>query len=271
MRLLVFLLCCASIAVIASACGSTVACQAPCVQESLEIVSGADDLETAVGCGAQASCGAGGCDALSIAPPSAGGACAVVVTFVDGTSQTVDVDWGAPQTGACGCKTYERPPAAVHVHDSDGGAADAGLVAQCEAQAKHFATLCAGEDVRPCMWNAYAELCATGKTQLLVDSMNCLDQTTCRTFSDPNDGETCLASVHATGESQASKDFIQSWCTACGDPCPDIGGDAEVVPYLTDADVASVGTCSSDACAIGALIQQCASVPDVGDFASCGE
>ncbi|HEY1958799.1 MAG TPA: hypothetical protein VGH28_24460 [Polyangiaceae bacterium] len=271
MRVLIFLLSVGAVVVIASACSSP-ACNAQCASNALDIQSGASDLVSASGCGQTAACGAQQpCGELFLPPPVSGGACTVTVKFSDGSTTTVDADWGAAHSGPC-CMGFDHPPAAVHLHESDGGqTSDGGLVAQCETQAQHFATLCAGDDIRPCLWNAYAKLCATGKTQLLVDSMNCLDQTTCRTFSDPNEAATCLSNVHATGESQASKDFVQNECTACGNPCPTIGGDAEIVPYLTDADVASLASCSSGACTIDAVIQQCASVQDVGYFDVCEE
>ena len=275
MRFLGFVGSCLCVAGLATACHSE--CAVDCLSFDLVIDSGANDLASASGCGQQITCTSGtSCSTLVFPPPASGGSCVVTVQFADGSTSTVQADWGAfhePQ-GACSCSGFDDRPPTAHFHESDGGSdatSDGGLVAQCAAQAKHFATLCAGDDIRPCLWNAYAELCATGKTQLLVDSMNCLDQTTCRTFSDPNEAATCLANVHATGESQASKDFIQNECTSCGSPCPDIGGDAEIIPYLTDSDVASLSTCSPGACTIDAVVQQCASVPDMAYFAACVE
>jgi len=272
MRIFAFFLSVGVVAVIASACAPGGVCEAACVDNDLEIQSGAGDLVSASGCTGQVTCAGGGtCDLLLVPAPPSGGACSVTVTFADGSTATVAADWGAVHHGACGCVGYDHDPPPAVFHPIDGGTTDGGVVAQCEAQAQHFATLCAGDDIRPCLWNAYAKLCATGKTQLLVDSMNCLDQTTCRTFSDPNEAATCLANVHATGESQASKNFIQNECTSCGSPCPDIGGDAEIIPYLTDSDVASLSACSSGACTIDAVVQQCASVPDMAYFAACVE
>ena len=164
---------------------------------------------------------------------------------------------------------------------SNGGAADAGdgsanpdaaaLVAQCQTQAQHFATLCAGIDVRPCVWNAYGELCKTGDTQLLIDSMNCLDQSTCRTFSDPNEGAACLQTLHNSSESASSKQWLVDWCNACGGTsCSTSFADAEIFPYLTDSDIAALSGCQGSACSLGPLIQACAaSVPDVDLFLAC--
>ena len=149
--------------------------------------------------------------------------------------------------------------------------ASTGLVAQCQKQAQHFASLCAGDDVRPCTWNAYAKLCQTGETQLLVDSMNCLDQTTCRTFSDANGGVACLGKTHASEESSASSDYITSTCTACKQSnCSASVGIAEIFPYLTDADIAALATCQKNGCSITTLVENCAAtIPDVALFLAC--
>jgi hypothetical protein len=145
------------------------------------------------------------------------------------------------------------------------------LVAQCQSMAQNFATLCAGDDVRPCLWNAYAALCASGQTQLLVDSMNCLDQTTCRTFSDPNEGETCLDTTHTNEESAVSSQYIVDTCNACGDSdCQAEVGVAEIFPYLTDTDITELAACQGNACDLDSVIANCAgSIPDVALFASC--
>ncbi len=140
------------------------------------------------------------------------------------------------------------PVTASDASPSPDAASQAALVAQCEALARNFQTRCAGSDPRPCLWGAYAQLCATGQTQLLVDSMNCLDSTTCRSFSDSNGGAACLASVHASGETTEAKTFLQNECTVCGGTCPLPVGTAEVFPYLTDADLASLSTCSTALC-----------------------
>ncbi len=147
------------------------------------------------------------------------------------------------------------------------------LIQQCQSMAQNYATLCAGDDVRPCLWNAYASLCVTGETQLLVDSMNCLDKNTCRTFSDANGGVSCLDTLHASEESQASQTFIVNDCTACNQTnCQAEVGVAEIFPYLTDADIAALSSCAGSACDLDTLIQNCAStVPDVNLFLSCAQ
>jgi hypothetical protein len=182
---------------------------------------------------------------------------------------------------AAGCHPHTAQQAidsATGAHDSHAAVdshaaldASTALVAQCQTQAHHFATLCAGDDQRPCMWNAYAELCATGDTQLLIDSMNCLDQTTCRTFSDPNEGLACLDGVHGAHESPASTQFIIDTCTACGDTnCSSTVGPAEIFPYLTDADISSIASCRGTSCAIATVVQSCAAtVPDLNLFLAC--
>jgi len=136
--------------------------------------------------------------------------------------------------------------------------------------AQGFAALCTGDATQQCFWNAYGQLCATGYAVLLVNSMACLDQTTCAAFSNPGTGAACLGNVHKFDESSASKAFVQSVCNACGNPCPNIGGDAELIPYLTLADITKLSSCSSGACTIDDVIKDCAtSIPDVAYFASC--
>jgi len=157
--------------------------------------------------------------------------------------------------------------------DASQNDASAALITQCQSLAQNFATQCAGDDTRPCYWNAYASLCVTGETQLLVDSMNCLEQDTCRTFSDPNQGESCLDTTHASEESQASQTWIVNECTTCGgSQCQSAVGPAEIFPYLTDADIAALSSCAGSACDLGTLISNCAStIPDIALFAQCGQ
>jgi hypothetical protein len=155
--------------------------------------------------------------------------------------------------------------------DATANDASQSLIAQCQTMAQNYATLCAGDDVRPCLWNAYAELCVTGETQLLVDSMNCLDKNTCRTFSDANGGVSCLDTLHASEESQASQQFIVNNCTSCGDSnCQSEVGIAEIFPYLPDADIAALSSCVGTACDLDTLVPNCAStVPDLNLFLTC--
>jgi hypothetical protein len=149
-------------------------------------------------------------------------------------------------------------------------AGDAGpLVADCQAAANNFARLCAGSDPRPCLWNAYAKLCATGRTQLLVDSMKCLNNTTCRAFSDPNEAASCLAQLHAADQTAAAKSTIQRVCTSCGGSnCSTVSGVAEVLPYLTDAELVDWGSCSGNQCTT--LAKGCSSNAALAPFAACG-
>jgi hypothetical protein len=152
---------------------------------------------------------------------------------------------------------------------ADAPAGDAlSVVALCQATAHSLAAMCTGSTMQQCFWNAYASLCATGYTTLLLDSMGCLDTTTCSAFSDA-DASTCLGNVHQFDESNASKSFVQSVCNACGNPCPNIGGAAEVIPYLTQADDAALSSCSMGACTIDDVIKDSASIPDVAYFNAC--
>jgi hypothetical protein len=122
------------------------------------------------------------------------------------------------------------------------------------------------------MWGAYAKLCAAGQTQLLIDSMNCLDGTTCPAFSDANAGNACLATVHDGGESATAKAYLKSFCTACaGSNCSAVTGTAELFPYLSDADVTALANCRGSACTLSALFSSCGSVPGVAVFAACNQ
>jgi hypothetical protein len=157
----------------------------------------------------------------------------------------------------------------------DAGTNGAGpLVAECQALAQNFETKCAGNNPRPCLWSAYVKLCATGQTQLLIDSMKCLASTTCRTFSDPNSGQACLAQVHANGASTAAKAFISQACSACGQSCAPAGAE-EILPYLSDADLASLSGCDPALCALfgasdaGVDAGGCFANPDLAPFVAC--
>jgi hypothetical protein len=149
------------------------------------------------------------------------------------------------------------------------GDASLGLVAQCQAAAKHFAKLCAGDDVRPCLWNAYAGLCATGQTQLLVDSMNCLDNTVCRTFSDANQGNACLERVHNAEETSTAKAVGAQYCTMCGGTnCSTVTGTMEIYPYLSDDQLAAVEMCDGGAtCTAG--VSACPGAAELTPFIAC--
>jgi hypothetical protein len=157
----------------------------------------------------------------------------------------------------------------------DSGTNDAGpLVAECQGLAQNFETKCAGSSPRPCLWSAYVMLCATGLTQLLVDSMKCLDSTVCRSFSDPNDGQACLARVHVNGESTAAKSFISQTCSACGQGCATFGTE-EIFPYLSDGDLASLSGCDPALCSLfgssdaGVDAAACFANPDLAPFVAC--
>jgi hypothetical protein len=170
------------------------------------------------------------------------------------------VGLGLVWSAVCACSGPSQPAAV----------GDAGLlVTECQAAANNFATLCAGSDPRPCLWNAYAKLCGTGQTQLLVDSMKCLDNTTCRTFSDPNQGESCLAQLHAANETQVAKAAIQSSCNTCGgSSCSTVTGTAEILPYLTDADLSAFASCNGNAC--NKIASACSSNESIAPFVACG-
>jgi hypothetical protein len=154
------------------------------------------------------------------------------------------------------------------------------LVAQCQALAKTFSNNCYNEYIgdaltpdteRVCIWNAYGQICQTGKTQLLVDSMNCFGQNPhCWTFSDPNDTAQCLATVHSAGESSAVRAFLMRLCNDCGGSSCDGGvasGQAEVIPYVSDSDLAALNACRGTACTNAAVVANCGSVPEVALFA----
>ncbi len=169
--------------------------------------------------------------------------------------------------GAAGCSPTASSTAG---HDAGSGpGTDAGpLVAQCQQLALNFQTRCAGSAPRPCLWQAYGRLCATGNTQLLIDSMRCLDASTCRTFSDPNQGAACLGTVHATGETAAVRGALQALCAACDSGCTS-NPTAEIIPYLADTDLAALPACGARACVLDGLLTACGSVPGIAPFVSC--
>jgi hypothetical protein len=169
---------------------------------------------------------------------------------------------------------------------TDASAADSGdggaLVAQCKSLATTFVNNCQNEysgdaltpdTERVCIWTVYAQLCGTGNTQLLVDSMSCFGENkNCWTFSDPNSAAGCLATVHATGESSAARAFFQSPCADCGGSSCDGGaaaGQAELVPYVSDDEIASLSACRGHACDNSSFAANCGSAADLGGFFAC--
>jgi hypothetical protein len=157
----------------------------------------------------------------------------------------------------------------------DSGASDSAtpspLVAECEARATAMAANCA--DARVCMWEGYRELCARGRTQLLLDSMACFSDTTCRTFSSPGESVACLEAVHAAGQSPAARAAITAMCRSCEGPdCDAVASWMELIPYLSDADIALFEECRGNgaACSVDHVITGCsASVPGLAAFAGC--
>jgi hypothetical protein len=161
---------------------------------------------------------------------------------------------------------------------SDGGSpspsmgASAALVSQCESLASTISAGCTttSDASRACYFTAYGKLCKTGNTQLLVDSMNCVKGASCRSFSDANDSASCLAQVHATGESAKAKATLTQLCTACGGTdCSTITGTAEVIPYLSDADLAAVPACTGSDCSAAGIGASCSAIADIAMFAAC--
>jgi hypothetical protein len=158
----------------------------------------------------------------------------------------------------------------------DGGVPDAGTadVARCIELATTFRDNCAasnGEgDERVCLWEGYVDLCRTGDTALLIASMECLDRTQCRAFSDANEGNACLASVHAAHQEPALREAIEAQCAACGaQTCEP--SQFEIVPYLLKSAAAPFGACAgADACTLDALVAAC--TPGIAPLASfqCG-
>jgi hypothetical protein len=173
------------------------------------------------------------------------------------------------------------PDGGTEAQSTTGGDASA-LVAQCQALAATFAQHChdeyTGDALTPdtervCIWNAYGQLCATGNTQLLVDSMNCFGQNpSCWTFSDSNSAATCLAAVHAAGETAATRSFFEQLCANCGGTGCDGGdnaGQAELVPYLLDDTLSALGSCLGTQCPTADAGFSCPAVPDYAAIFDC--
>jgi hypothetical protein len=171
---------------------------------------------------------------------------------------------------AFACTSGSQTPASTTSQSGDASSgASSSLVMECQSLAQNFEQKCAGDDVRPCLWSAYAKLCATGQTQLLIDSMKCLDSSTCRTFSDPNEGEACLAKLHAMSETAAAKSFLQSGCNECdAGNCGTVRGTDEIFPYLLDSDFTALGSCASQVMCSSAFPVSCESDQNFGYF-SC--
>ncbi len=130
---------------------------------------------------------------------------------------------------------------------------------------------------RVCIWQAYAHLCQTGRTQLLLDSMMCFGQNpSCWTFSDSNNARTCLNNVHAASPaSPALVAFATRYCGACdaGGGCADAGAslsgaEAELFPYMTDAQLTETSACLADASCSNTSLPTCTAVPELALF-SC--
>jgi hypothetical protein len=160
--------------------------------------------------------------------------------------------------------------------DSGMTASDAaGDVAACEALARTFRDNCeetnGPTDERVCLWESYARLCRIGNTALLLDAMECLDESTCRTFSDANDGVSCLQTLHATQQPAALRSFIEGQCAACGGTdCSAGTATAEIFPYVLASDAPALDTCTtSETCMLPTIVTACSSVPAVAAFAAC--
>ena len=172
---------------------------------------------------------------------------------------------------------------------SDDGSSDAenvgdagALVAQCQALAMQFVANCYNEffgadggrtpdTTRVCIWTAYSHLCATGNTNLLIDSMNCFNGNQyCWTFSDCNTACSCLDSLHAAEAPPATLSLLRAQCTACDyTDCASLIGEAEVIPYLADPTIAALAACAGGTCTNADAGVHCSSlIPNVGDF-SC--
>lgn len=154
----------------------------------------------------------------------------------------------------------------------DGASGDGGVitVASCQQLAMTMAANCASVPIRQCIWNGYAQLCATGNTRLLVESMRCLGTTSCRTFSDANDAVACLTAAHAANETPAVRASLQSMCSSCdGGSCGSAGATAEIFPYLSDANIALVTACRGSACEPETTVMACRMSPAVAPFIAC--
>lgn len=143
-------------------------------------------------------------------------------------------------------------------------------VASCQQLAMAMAANCASTPIRQCIWRGYAQLCATGNTRLLVESMRCLDATTCRTFSDSNGADACLTAAHASSETPAVRAALTSMCTSCdAGMCSSAGATAEIFPYLSDANIALVTACRGAACEPETTVMACRNSPAVAPFIAC--
>jgi hypothetical protein len=156
---------------------------------------------------------------------------------------------------------------------SDAGPTDEALIAECERLANVQRTNCTSvSEQRACAWEQYGVLCRSGNTRLLVDAMTCLDQTACRTFSDPNDAQACLDAL-ADDRTAASRQAQIDFCVACGGQeaacARSTSTSTEIVPYLSDTDIAALRECGLGQCSLDAILTACVDAPGVGMFATC--
>lgn len=136
-------------------------------------------------------------------------------------------------------------------------------VARCIELATRFRDNCAapatGDADRVCLWDGYIELCETGDTELLIASMECLDETRCAAFSDAGEGDACLASVHAALRAAALGEVIEDRCTACGgSECAATASGAEILPYLRATAASHLERCAASSCSLDQIVDACA-------------
>jgi hypothetical protein len=180
-----------------------------------------------------------------------------------------------PTLPACSSTPSEAADAGATT--PDGGNTNA-LVAECQTLAATFVQHChdeysgdalAPDTQRMCIWTTYGRICETGNAQILLDSMRCFNgNPSCWTFSDSNSAASCLASVHASEDTPATRAFLAQLCDHCGGSACDGGaaqGQAELIPYVSSQELSAISSCLGTQCSVSS----CPAAPDYAGIFGC--
>lgn len=139
--------------------------------------------------------------------------------------------------------------------DSGSGGDDAGSgggdVAACQAAVDAVIAACNAEASPPadrlCLYAAYRDLCAQGRTNVVTAMMNCLSMDACQSAADPSGAASCVAGVVSANQNAAHMALGAAVCSCETSPetgCPSFPqySGAELI-MGTDADAQTVTTC----------------------------
>lgn len=134
-----------------------------------------------------------------------------------------------------------------------------GAVATCQARVDAMIARCEGDSARVCLWRGYRELCTQGNTALLNSALACFSGGTfCRSFSDPNEAESCLTALGPSIPME-NVSYMNGVISRCGGTPFTPTGATEIFPYVN---ANSLTDCTGSACTIDAIVMACsASLP----------